>query len=84
MSFLSHAENLEPIIQSEVIQKEKDKHHIIRHIYGIKKKMVLIIYLQGNNGEIDLENRFTDMGTGKEKVRCIESVTWKLTLPYVK
>ena len=27
--------NLEPIIQSEVIQKEKDKYHILTHIYGI-------------------------------------------------
>ena len=29
--------NLEPIIQSEVSQKEKDKYHILRHIYGILK-----------------------------------------------
>ena len=28
---------LEPIIQSEVIQKEKDKYHILTHIYGIQK-----------------------------------------------
>ena len=27
--------NLEPIIQSEVIQKEKDKYHILTHIYRI-------------------------------------------------
>ena len=27
--------NLEPIIQSEVCQKEKDKYHILNHIYGI-------------------------------------------------
>ena len=27
--------NLEPIIQSEVSQKEKDKDHILTHIYGI-------------------------------------------------
>ena len=27
--------NLEPIIQSEVSQKEKDKYHILVHIYGI-------------------------------------------------
>ena len=29
--------NLEPIIQSEVTQKEKDKSHILTHIYGIWK-----------------------------------------------
>ena len=27
--------NLEPIIQSEVSQKEKDKYHILTHICGI-------------------------------------------------
>ena len=27
--------NLEPIIQSEVSQKEKGKHHVLMHIYGI-------------------------------------------------
>ena len=27
--------NLEPIIQSEVSQKEKDKYHVLTHIYGI-------------------------------------------------
>ena len=29
--------NTEPIIQSEVSQKEKDKYHILMHIYGIQK-----------------------------------------------
>ena len=29
--------NLEPIVQSEVSQKEKDKYHILMHIYGILK-----------------------------------------------
>ena len=29
--------NLEPITQSEVSQKEKDRYHILTHIYGIKK-----------------------------------------------
>ena len=29
--------NLEPIIQSEVSQKEKDKYHTLTHIYGISK-----------------------------------------------
>jgi len=25
-----------------------------------------------------------DMGRGEERVRCMERVTWKPTLPYVK
>ena len=29
--------NLEPIIQSEVSQKENNKCHILMHIYGIQK-----------------------------------------------
>ena len=40
--------------------------------------------LQGSNEETDIENRFMDMGRGDERVRCLERVTWKLTLPYVK
>ena len=42
------------------------------------------IYLQGNSGETDIENRLMDMGRGEERVRCVERVTRKLTLPYVK
>ena len=28
----------------------------------------------------DIENRHMDMGRGEERVRCMERVTWKLTL----
>ena len=34
--------------------------------------------------EKQIENRLVDMGRGEEMVRCMERVTWKLTLPYVK
>ena len=30
--------DLESVIQSEVIQKEKNKYHMLTRIYGIKKK----------------------------------------------
>ena len=33
---------LEPVIQSEINQKEKNKYCILTHIYGISKKMVLM------------------------------------------
>ena len=33
--------NLEPVIQREVSQKEKDKYHILTHIYMETRKMVL-------------------------------------------
>ena len=34
-SVLMRRMNLDPIIQSEVSQKEKEKYHILTHIYGI-------------------------------------------------
>ena len=40
--------------------------------------------MQGSNGEADIGNRLMDMGTGEERVRCMERVTWKFTLPYIK
>ena len=46
--------------------------------------MVLKNYLQGSNGETDIENRLIDMGRGEERVRCMERVTGKFTIPYVK
>ena len=38
----------------------------------------------GSNGETNIENRLMDMGRGEQRVRCMERVTWKLTLSYVK
>ena len=46
--------------------------------------MLLKNLFTGLNGETDRENRFMDMNRGEERVRCMERVTWKLTLPYVK
>jgi len=43
--------------------------------------------MQGSNGETDIEDRPMDTAGGEgrwERVRCMERVTWKLTLPYVK
>ena len=33
--------DLKSVIRSEVSQKEKNKYHMLTHIYGILKKMVL-------------------------------------------
>ena len=75
--------NLEPIIQSEVSQKEKDKYHILMHIYRIQKNDTEeFIYRAAV--EKQTENRLTDMDRGEEQMRRMERVTWKLTLPYVK
>ena len=73
--------NLEPITQSEVSQKEKNKYHILMHIWNLEK-CYWRIYLQGSNGET--ANRLMDMGREEERVRCMDRVTWKLILPYVK
>ena len=42
------------------------------------------IYLQGSNGETDIENKLMNMGRGEGRLRCMERVTWNLTLPYIK
>ena len=39
--------NLEPIIQSEVRYKKKDKYHILTHIYMKSRKMVLMNLFSG-------------------------------------
>ena len=57
-SVLMRRMNLEPIIQSEVSQKEKDKYHILTHIQNVEK-WYLKIYLQGSNGETDRMNLWT-------------------------
>ena len=40
--------------------------------------------MHGSIGKIDIQNRLMDMGRGEEKVRWMDKVTWKLTLPYIK
>ena len=59
--------NLEPIIQSEVSQKGKDKYHILVHIYTKSRKMVLKNLLTGQQWR-NIENRLMDMGRGEERV----------------
>ena len=82
-SVLMRRMNLEPIIQSEVSQKEKDKYHSNTYIWNLEK-WYRRIYLLGSNGETDIDNRLLDMRRGEERVRYMQRVTWKLTLPYVK
>ena len=50
----------------------------------MESRKTVRIYLQGSNGETDMGNRLVDMGREEERVRCMERVTWKLTLPYAK
>ena len=52
--------NLEPIIQSEVSQKETEISYINTCMES--RKMVLMNYLQGSNGDSYIANRLVDTG----------------------
>ena len=74
--------NLEPIIQSEVSQKEKSKYRILTHIYGIQK--------DGTEGSIcraaletQTENRLMDKGGGEKGEMNGESSMEAYTPTYV-
>ena len=54
--------NLEPITQSEVSQKEKNK-YINAYIWNLER-WYQRTHLQGSNGDADTENRPTDTGVG--------------------
>ena len=70
--------NLESIIRSKGSQKEKDKHRILMHIYGLLKHGTEEFIYKATM-EKQTENRLMDMGRGEERVRYMERVTWKLT-----
>ena len=50
--------DLEPITQSEISPKEKDKYHLLTHIYGIQKDGT---YLQGDNRDSDIKKRLMNI-----------------------
>ena len=53
--------DLESVIQSEVSQKEKNKYHILMHIYPRNlEKWYRLTYLQGRNRATDVENGLVD------------------------
>ena len=56
--------NLEPIIQNEVSQKEKDKYHILMLYIWNLERQYWWTYVQGSNGNTDIQNRF--VGTVRE------------------
>ena len=55
--------NLEPIIRSEVSQKEKDEHCILIHIYRIYKNGLQEFTYRAAMDK-QTENRLMDMGRG--------------------
>ena len=46
--------------------------------------MILKNLLTGKQWRTDIENRLMDIGRGEERVKCMQRLTWKITLPYVK
>ena len=73
----------EPMIQSEVSQKEKDKYCILTHTYGIQKdgseEFICRAAMEKQTQKTDLWVR----GEGR-RVRRMQRVTRKLTLPHAK
>ena len=68
--------NLEHIIQSEVIQKEKNKYCIFMYTYMESRKMVVMNLFAGNQWKG--RHRETTCGhkLGKESVGQMERVVW--------
>ena len=58
--------------------------NVIKELYILNYKILMKEIQDVINGETDIENRLMDMGRREEKVRGMERVTWKVTLPYVK
>ena len=77
-SVLMRWKNLEPIIQTEVSPKEKDKYHILTHIYRIEKNGTEEFIYRAAMEKKNIENRLMDMGRGEERMRYMERVTSNL------
>ena len=76
--------NLEPILQSEVNQKEKYKYYILVYVYEIQKDGIDEFICRA---AMEKQTQRTDVWTWggvEERVGYMERVTCKLTLPYVK
>ena len=57
---------LEPIIQSELNQKDKDQYSILMHIYCILKDGNDNPYMQNRKRDTDIQNRLLDsVGEGE-------------------
>ena len=77
--------NQESFIQSEENKKEKYKYHTLMPIYGIQTDGTDEFIFQT---AMEKQTQKTDLRTWQERrmerARCMERVTWKFTIPYVK
>ena len=69
--------NLEPIIQSEVSHKQKNKYHILTYIYGLQKDGTKEFICRAAMEKQTQKTHLWTRGEGRE--RRSERVTWKLT-----
>ena len=77
--------NLEPIIQSEVSQKEENKYCILIHIYGIQKDCAdEIIFRSAMETQTQRTDLWTWEGEERDGEMYGESNMESNTLPYVK
>ena len=67
---------LEPIIQSEVSQKEKHQYSKLMHIYGIQKDSNEQLYIQDSKRDTVIKNRFWTMWE-KARVGQYEGIAFK-------
>ena len=74
--------NLEPIIQSEIRKRKTNIIH--QHIYMESRKMVLKNLFTGQQWRNRHREQTYGQGERGGGVRCMDRVTWKLTLPCVK
>ena len=70
---------LGPIIQSEVSQKEKDKYHILMHIYRMQKNGIEeFIYMTA--GDKQTKNRLSDMRRGEAEMYGESNIETHITI----
>ena len=75
---------LEPIIQVKQVRK-RNINCILTHTYGIQKdgtdEFICKAAMEKQTQRTDL---WTQWEGRRERMRCMERVTWKLALPYAK
>ena len=64
-SVLMRQMKLEPIIQSEVSQKEKHQYSILMHIYGFRKLLTITLYARQQKRHRCIKQSFGFCGRGR-------------------